>query len=1104
MIAPFATSFLLGLIHYATAQDIISCGGFVKVDSESAPKLDLTQIQVKLLTRDGLVKYATEPAPNGYYMLPVYEQGDYEVQIQPQSGWNFEPSEPVNLDLLACERNEDVNFIFSGFELYGQVLNAGASYGPSDITVTLIRNSKELRSVKTIDGRYTFTSVLPGDYVVRVSHDSLLFSKAETSVTVHETAVTIDQPLTIHGYSVSGRISNEGQPVKGVSFVLKSDSGEKVDVKGCTSGSPPNFTQQSVLCFVLSDEAGKFVFSSVPVGKYTIVPFHKGERTVFDVMPKQYSFSVSDSEVAVEPEFTISGFGVSGQVRYSGEGRGVSDAIVSFDGKRVATTDSQGLYAVDGMRAGTYTISVQAPHLYFDDIQVKVLPSDPLLPKIIASRFDLCGKILVESQKVSEMSVSVANVKRQEQSEMVSVDSEGVFCLPVRPASYIIKPMVDTLSPALTLTPASIKVQVTDKPLIGEAVKFSLFKAVLSGKVRCLANCGGMEVLLTSADGHAAPKTQKITSTSTSVAFVFQGVAPGRYTLSALRPSWCWADESLTVTVHDSDVDGIILEQRGYSAKVETSRVLEISCDKLESTKDTETKKFTLKKGMNEICVPSSGKFEIVPLSCHLFDKQSYIFDTETMKEAIKVKVIKHKVTIRLVSQEHVNDVHLSIRAGQDVIDAEMPKTAEGNHQRDGVFIYTLEKELDVSVKSIVVTPRSGQVLFEHAEYETAVDGAVCPAATVTMRASAGVFVEGAVSPIVAGLNIRVLQGDDLIIEGMTDEQGKYRFGPLPAHLEYSVIAEKTGYVVDQDEKNPRNFKVFKLAEVAVQVEGAQGEKLDGVILSLSSQSFRSNNRTDKNGQFSFIGLSPGMYYLKAILKEYEFSPVSVEVKEGITGEVVVVGKRVAYSVFGSAVNLRSEAVSQRIHIKARGIKGQECINTEESSQGQVDGKFRIRGLKMEAADANIGKFTISESLAVTDVAVFINCSTQYLSTLKVIISKEGSSAPLQSLGASESKVIFLSSLPMDSSKYKVMLESSLSKKLYEYETSEYLMTADEPAKALAMSFNPKVRSNFEYEVKESSLLALLIVVLSTLLLVNKQACFDMFSQVANTIMSQQ
>jgi len=42
---------------------------------------------------------------------------------------------------------------------------------------------------------------------------------------------------------------------------------------------------------------------------------------------------------------------------------------------------------------------------------------------------------------------------------------------------------------------------------------------------------------------------------------------------------------------------------------------------------------------------------------------------------------------------------------------------------------------------------------------------------------------------------------------------------------------------------------------------------------------------------------SPGRYYLKAILKEYEFSPASieVEVEEGVTKEVKVIGKRVAY-----------------------------------------------------------------------------------------------------------------------------------------------------------------------------------------------------------------
>jgi len=35
---------------------------------------------------------------------------------------NFlEPSNPVDLDLEACERNEDINFIFVGFQISGQV-----------------------------------------------------------------------------------------------------------------------------------------------------------------------------------------------------------------------------------------------------------------------------------------------------------------------------------------------------------------------------------------------------------------------------------------------------------------------------------------------------------------------------------------------------------------------------------------------------------------------------------------------------------------------------------------------------------------------------------------------------------------------------------------------------------------------------------------------------------------------------------------------------------------------------------------------------------------------------------------------------------------------
>ena len=46
--------------------------------------------------------------------------------------------------------------------------------------------------------------------------------------------------------------------------------------------------------------------------------------------------------------------------------------------------------------------------------------------------------------------------------------------------------------------------------------------------------------------------------------------------MSAVRESWCWVDNSKTVQVVDKDVSEILLEQKGYSATVESSHKLDI------------------------------------------------------------------------------------------------------------------------------------------------------------------------------------------------------------------------------------------------------------------------------------------------------------------------------------------------------------------------------------------------------------------------------------------------------------------------------------------------------------------------------------------------
>jgi len=314
-----------------------------------------------------------------------------------------------------------------------------------------------------------------------------------------------------------------------------------------------------------------------------------------------------------------------------------------------------------------------------------------------------------------------------------------------------------------------------------------------------------------------------------------------------------------------------------------------------------------------------------------------------------------------------------------------------------------------------------------------------------------------------------------------------------------------------------------------------EGVSLPGVILSLSGGRYKSNNRTDDNGIFSFIGLSPGKHYLKAIMKEYEFTPsasVEVNVREGVREDVIVTGSRVAYSCMGRVVSLSGDASTGAlpcsVTVRAEGDATGACSNTEESAQAEGgSGYFRVRGLKpgcsynidlsvgqtdsvptayrvspqsiqisMDREDMDVGSFILMESSTQSDLTVFIDTQTEYLSTLKVILTKEGSSVPIQSISPGNSKVVFITGLPKDNQGYRLFLETSLSKKLYDYSSSdEVLFSADQPSRAINLKFHTQLRTDMEYEVKESSILALILVMLTTLAVFNKHKIMSLVSQ---------
>ena len=81
------TFFLIQLSWEAIqANEVIGCGGFIKSNTEINYKI----IKIKLITKDGAVKYTSEASPvNGYYMIPVYNKGEYVLQVNPPPGWSF-------------------------------------------------------------------------------------------------------------------------------------------------------------------------------------------------------------------------------------------------------------------------------------------------------------------------------------------------------------------------------------------------------------------------------------------------------------------------------------------------------------------------------------------------------------------------------------------------------------------------------------------------------------------------------------------------------------------------------------------------------------------------------------------------------------------------------------------------------------------------------------------------------------------------------------------------------------------------------------------------------------------------------------------------------
>ncbi|XP_054719447.1 BOS complex subunit NOMO3-like [Uloborus diversus] len=1114
--------FLLSVFNSYLCDDILGCGGYVKSDFD----INYSRVEVKLYTKHGSLKYHTDCAPhNGYYLIPIYDKGDYILKIEPPAGWSFEPSAvPVHVDGVSdpCSLNKDINFIFKGFMVSGQVLSHNKKNGPAGIQLQLKSSDGTIlnETISSEGGHYSFPKIYPGKYIIEAHHPTWLFDQGTETIHVMDNLKTGNK-IVIAGYDVSGSVASDGQAIQGVNFLLFSNDIQKVP-RGCSPEKVKGYSQVlnvPYLCHVTSSQDGKFVFPSLPPGNYKLVPFYKGEHIEFDVSPPEINIEVNEGSYQIKESFQVQGFSVSGWIGTRSKGRSLPGVDVFIDGEIHGTSDARGIYHLENMRAGTYKLDMKKDLMLFDTVEMKINPNTPRLPDIYVSKFSICGQVLIDEYPVGldkvNRNLQLRALSSKEQF-IVPVTSTGSFCYNAKPGKYELEVVVSEAEASFGLKffPEKHAIEISDEPILN--IDFKQFRAEVKGKVKCLQSC--QDIMLDLAPlSHDRPHLKVAVASDGS--FEFEKCLPGNYILTLVKDDWCFQSKTIKFTIIDKDILNLELSQIGFQASILLTHASSFKV----KYPSGEFHIVELQTSKNVLCLPEKGIYEFAPGGCHMYKKDVFKFDTNNPTELI-LTPSKHLVTGTIITELNVTDIKVHVKKQtsevEDVISLQEPVGKKGEYYKYTFSVFlqpNSEVELKVTSKQLLFRPVTSVIKVDDDCLENAVE----------IVGKMGLFLNGSVTPPIEGANIKVYFKEpyELYAETKTDKDGNFLVGPLENITDYIVTAEVEGYVFSPADKIG-HFNAFKLASIVVEVENEDGAPLAGVLLSLSGGTdYRKNSVTQKNGRLSFLDLGPGQYFLRPMLKEFSFDPASkmIDIKEGTQEAIKIKGKRVAYSVYGTVTSLTGEA-EVGIAVEAVGLPSGSCSQYQEEAISEQGGAFRIRGLQPECeyklhlkpnteVNQHIERATPKElHLKVTngditgvrlivfryygqlDVGGNVITSQEYLQTLKVRLYKE--EAPDQivhSITLGQSSFFYLPSMPIDNRHYVLQLDSSLSSNSFFFEKPTKTFAANTSFHHFIFHFQPRVKS-VEQEVTQGSVLALPVAVITLFLAYNYSKLLPLLS----------
>nr|NP_610551.1 uncharacterized protein Dmel_CG1371 [Drosophila melanogaster]AAF58849.1 uncharacterized protein Dmel_CG1371 [Drosophila melanogaster]AOQ13933.1 CG1371-PA [synthetic construct] len=1120
---------LIKLFQNANAGEVevVGCGGFIKSHAE----IDFSRVEIKLLTKQGSLKDKTDCSPsNGYYFLPIYDKGDYLLSISPPPGWSFEPEQvELNFDgkTDVCSQGRDVNFVFKGFGITGQVALA-AGGGARGVDVELRSEQGEVRRTKSdANGVFSFTPIIPGNYVVKASHARWHFSKAEHKVVVVSGNTELPaNSLVVSGFDVVGRFDSSSPLPGNLGVALYKKKGQSLVPKCETSSpAPPNSVnsayESASSCFSQLDKSGEYIFKNVPSGKYLLQAINLDSKLKLHLSPELLELEVGKDTLQIKDEFKITGFTVSGRVLTSAGGEPLKSAVIKVNGKKVAETDAQGSYTLENLKAGTVNIEVESSQLQFSPLQVKAQINTASLPTIVPSAYEVCGKVVSPKSH----NVGLTKIGSTFHSSASTNAETGNWCAFLPVGKYTIEVLTTDADKAagVQFFPVQQQTEVRDAPVNG--ITFSQLRAKIRGELQCLpdatATCTSAEVTLQALDATGQPTENKWKARAHRGKYVFKDMLPGPYELTIPQGNLCYESTRVFLNVASAEEDAPPFVHKGYEVSIISSHraLMKYTHVTGPSEPKAPTESLKIASGVNTFCVKKYGSYDFKLEGCHTYDESlpsKFITPEPDQLQTLIINAVAHKTGVRVLSTEPTADsiklVLESESLGQEVI----TPVAE-SHKVDGKFAYRYDTYLKPE-QVLRITPVSDVLLFAPQQHEI-VGSSDCVDIAFNFVATRGLILRGKVVPAIKDAKITLSFPDQPELESLevlTSVTGEFKFGPIEESLAFDLKAEKESYVFSDYNRQTASFSAHKLCEISVVVKDEAGQTLGGVLLSLSGgESYRKNLVTGDNGAINFHSLSPSQYYLRPMMKEYKFEPNSkmIDIKDGETVSVTLVGKRFAYSIFGTVSSLNGDPFAG---VNVQATADNSCPQQPEEATSEANGQYRIRGLqpgcsysvrvvpdkeiversipaqhtvKVANEDVRDINLVAISPLKIVDITARVTATlNEHYKTLRIVMYRKGNSdSPVfsQRVGTPVNPkarlnpgiTVFFPRIPLDGKSYVVELQSTLSDKTYTYKLPSTTFVADRGSVFVELEFKPEVRAA-EADLNQNSISALVLIAL--------------------------